>query len=154
MTMQTLSQLGAIAKARLSGRSWWAVRFVDGTEWYEFQSGADWLHLTERGQRGLVEVRLYCPNGQVAVLGGPDLAGRCFQLHGAQVNIGGGTRGRYMLWQAIGRKDAPDGTCTLYAWEPQPGRLVGPLVDNIHQMRYGGNLTGAGLCLDVLGVRL
>lgn len=102
--------------ARASGRSWWALRYHDGRLLHE--RDRDWSHCPATGRQRL---RLYCPNGEIAELGGDrEQRGRLFQLkvavrHGAP---SGALPSRTVLAHVIGRIHSPDGRCTLYAWEP------------------------------------
>lgn len=133
----------ATRKARLTGRSWWLVRYADGrvvNEW----DGPDWSLLP---RKGLVAVRLACPNGKVAELGNSvDASDRLFQLKVAVRTMGAG---KQVMAHVVGIVTGTDGACRCAAWEPDPGRLV-QFEDNAHAMRYQG--IGA-LSPDVLGLK-
>lgn len=132
----------AALRARITGRSWWRVRYSDGKlvdEW----SGMDWSLLP---RRGLVAVRLYCPNGQVAELGNTVEAGeRLFQFKGGMLM--GGLRAH--TYQLIGLVTGLDGQCTCAVWETGPQRLV-TFTDNVHAMQYENV---GRLAFDHLGIK-
>ena len=142
----------SVRVARQAGRSYWQVRYRDGTIINEWDAGADWPLLK---RQGLVEGRLVCPNGDVAVLGNSiEVSDRLFQfkIGVVQVSTGSGLQsGRLSIAQVMGIITKPDGTCTLYAWE-YPGRMVGPIQDTYPNLRYGGPVT-QGMSDDVLGVK-
>lgn len=140
------------ATVRLSGRSWWAVRYRDGriiNEW----DGCDWLDLP---RRGLIEGRLLCPNGQVAVLGNSEALGeRLYQFKTAHVSLGlaGGAQMRGTDAHIMGIITDTAGHCLQYVWEyADGGRLVGPLTDHIDAFEYGGPAT-RNLCWEHLRIR-
>lgn len=120
------------AAARTHRRSWWALLYRDGRIIHEWDADpgspnghADWPRLPFSGRQ---QLRLYCPNGQVATLGASvDNTGRLFQYKVAlrSVSVGGGAVGQQVLAHLIGmvRNDADDGSCVCYAWEPQPEPL-------------------------------
>jgi hypothetical protein len=138
----------ASLRARLSGRAWWVARYRDGREVGEWE--CDWTRLR---RQGLVELRLHCPNGQVAVLGNSAEAGeRLFQFKIARLAIGA----RLVEAQVIGLVRDTAGACVLWAWETEPRRLVGPLLDRWTGRgleRYGGVATRV-LSAEALGLRL
>ena len=118
--------------AKRTGRSWWAVRYVDGTvlrEW-EPDPGSpnkhrDWTRISGRGMQA---IRLYCPDGQVANLGATlDATDRIFQgkigTSSVRLDVGGGlgaVESRATLAHFIGIIENPNGDCTLYSWEILP----------------------------------
>lgn len=129
-------------QARLSNRSYWRLRYTDGRIIDERE--VDWSLAPTRGRMAL---QLVCPNGQQVVLGntqGSD--GRLWQL---KVAVRGAGAGRQVMAHVVGIINGTDGQTTLYAWEPDPGRLVGPLTDNVFALRY--QQIGA-LSPDVLGL--
>ena len=142
-------------RARLSGRSWWQVVYRSGKVISEWDAGADWLHLP---RKGIVEGRLICPDGKVAVLGNSEaLDERLYQFKVAHVSLGlaGGAQTRNVDAHIMGIVTDIHGNCKQYAWEYTPdgkGRLVGPMDDNLEHYRYGGPATHA-LCWPHLGVR-
>lgn len=177
-----------IWRARLAGRSYWGVRLWDGTLRCEWEPGADWLQLVEQGQRGIREAYLFCPSGQVAVLGDADVQGRQCDLRGRLFQFkhalrplatitngpGGPLPPPRETFQALGRVDAPNGDCTLYAWEYEPGslfraqvgsltvriadqgrgRLVGPIPSNLERLGFAGTFPGVNLAFAHLGTAL
>lgn len=120
----------ATAKLRSSvgRRSYWQARYKDGkivSEW-----DIDWSLLP---RKGLVEVRLVCPNGEVAVLGNPvDASDRVFQFKSAVARAGASTE---TMAHVIGIITSTNGDCKCAAWEPVPGRLV-TFDDNVWDMKY------------------
>lgn len=138
----------AALRARVTGRSWWAVRFHGGkiiTEWQR-----DWLDVPKKGRQS---IRLYCPNGQVAELGndGGDATDRIFQFKRAfaQVSIGAGGSGRGTSAHVIGMIHGTDGQCTCWRWDYFMHRLV-KWEDNANHMLWDhvGRLENA-----VLGIK-
>lgn len=130
--MSILSLLDPAAlRARVTGRSWWMVRYRDGQTVNEWD-GPDWSLLP---RTGLQAVRLYCPNGQVAELGNSvDASDRLFQLKVAVASAGAG---RQQLAHLIGIVTGTDGQCQVAAWEPEPGRLL-TFEDNVFHFAYHG----------------
>lgn len=133
----------AALRARATGRAYWRVRYRDGrivNEW----DGCDWSLLP---RAGMIAVRLYCPNGQIAELGNSvDASDRLFQLKGATLAAGRGSRTDFQL---IGIVTGTDGQCQCVSWEYNPGRLV-KFNDNVWQMRYA--VIGR-LAFDRIGIR-
>jgi hypothetical protein len=142
--------LAAKARAGVRRRAYWQVRYRDGTVVSEWER--DWLDLP---RTGLVACRLVCPNGRVGEVGnGVDASDRLFQFKVARAAAG---LGRATVAHVIGILNAPDGACTLFAWEPEGGSdgrgiLRGPLRDNWHALAYGDG-TIRGLSAAVLGAR-
>ena len=129
-------------RARLTGRSFWALRYTDGR--IVTEGDIDWSLAPLRGRQ---QLRLYCPSGEVAELGNTtDATGRLFQLKVAVRGMGGG---KEVLAHLIGIITGPDGACRCAAWEPDPGRLI-QFDDNVNAMRYQG--IGA-LAFDHVGIR-
>lgn len=143
-----------ILRARLAGRSFWAVRFTDGRIVHEWDPDpgspnkhADWARLPYEGRQKL---RLYCPNGVFAELGDTrDCTGKLFQLKVGLMTAG---LGRGTLAHLIGMVHGLNGEAICYAYEIQPdgsGVLRGPFEDSVYGMRYH-NL--GKLNADVLGI--
>ena len=125
-------------RARLQGRSFWALRYTDGRVVTEGE--VDWSLAPAQGRQRL---RLYCPSGEVAELGNTtDATGRLFQLKVAVRDVA-------LMAHLIGIVTAPDGSCRCAAWEPDPGRLI-QFDDNVNAMQYHG--IGA-LAFDHVGIR-
>jgi len=114
-------------RARMAQRSYWALRYINGTVIHERE--IDWSLAPTEGRQSL---RLFCPNGQVAELGSSDATGRLFQLKVAVITMGGpsGT-----LAQVIGHVEQADGTCRYAAWEYGAKTLVTG-TDNVYRMSY------------------
>lgn len=120
--------------ARRTGRSWWALRYVDGTIIHEWDRDpgspnghADWPRLAMLGRLKRTQaLRLYAPNGKMAELGGDgDQTGKLFQFKVAvrYLRVGGpGDDGfpQEVLAHVIGIVTGYDGQCQLFAWEPLP----------------------------------
>ena len=139
LTIDSEAALGG-EHARRTGRSWWALRFTDGQILHEWDRDGgspsghmDWprLAMLER-LRWASALRLFCPNGQMAELGGDgDQTGRLFQFKVAvrQVRLGPTSitdESRQILAHVIGIVTGFDGQCLLYAWEPLPEPLPPP----------------------------
>ena len=132
---------GAI-RARLTGRSWWALKYVDGSILPEWRR--DWS-LAPRAHRA--SVRLYCPNGAVAQFGDTqDATGRLFQLKQSVIKTG---VGRSQLCHLIGYAYGTDGACQLAVWSYEHGQLE-TYHDNVNALAYGqiGKLSEDVLGLD------
>lgn len=132
-------------RARLAGRSYWRLRYTDGTVVSEWD--VDWSLAPRRGRQAL---RLMCPNGQIAELGdatGGNIDGRAFQLKDAIVSAGGlnGT-----LSHIVGLVDTTNGDCRWVAWLYGEHRLATGL-SNVHDFSYEGVPVGA-LAFDHLGI--
>jgi hypothetical protein len=121
-------------RARVTGRSWWRVRYADGTVINEWD-GPDWSLLP---RRGLVAVRL-CNS--------VDASDRLFQLKCGVRAVGRAKT--EALAHLIGIVHGINGESHCAAWEPDPGRLV-HFEDNVFQMSYQGI---GRLSADHLGIR-
>lgn len=128
-------------KARLSGRSLWAMLYGDGTVIHE--SERDWLDLPPTGRRS---IRLYAPNGQQVTLDdGRDATGRVFQLKVAVAGAGG----ERSTWaHLIGLVTHPDGTALCAVWDYRT-RTLHQFSDNAAMMCFE-NI--GPLCSDHLGL--
>lgn len=136
-----------LTRSKILNRSLWQVRYHDGKEISEWET--DWSLLP---RRGLVAVRLVCPDGMVGVLGNSvDASDRLFQMKiaYADVAMSGPGGGKSVTAQVIGMLKDTSGTVQCWAWETVPGRLVGPFLDNWFDFRYGGV---GPLSANVLGV--
>jgi hypothetical protein len=127
--------------ARLKGRSYWRMRFIDGRTIDE--RDVDWSLAPQRGRMAL---QLVCPDGQIAQVGNTqDSTGRLFQLKAGALT--GSTRSTDA--HLIGIVHGTDGQATVAAWEYGPKRLV-TFEDNVWNVRYRGI---GRLNFDVLGIR-
>ena len=158
MGLNLVSDLaGAI---RLSGRSWWEARYRDGrvvSEWSTTPRPADSFEpgggessrWEELGRKGLVGVRLLCPDGSVGELAATR-DGRLFQFKVGELRVGIGNSQPWCSAHVIGGILDADGRCICRAWETRPGRLI-EFADNVFDMRY----LGIGpLALENLGLRV
>lgn len=129
-----------------SGRPWWQVRYRDGrvvSEW-ESVGGPPHLPLAEVGagsrwedldRRGLIGIRLLCPDGTAAALEAKeDRKLFQFKLGGLSATTGGPHR-HWCDAAVIGAVLDSEGRCVCRAWETGPRRLVA-FEDNVHDMRY------------------
>lgn len=127
--------------ARITGRSYWRLRFTDGRTVDERE--VDWSLLPQRGRMAL---QLVCPNGKTAELGNTTSAeGRLFQFKAGTVSAGGAkTQDAHLIGIVTGM----DGQCHCAAYDYATARIV-QFDDNIFCMRYKniGRLSG-----DVLGI--
>ena len=116
-----------VARARVAQRSYWMLRYVDGTVIREWES--DWSALPLEGRQSL---RLLCPDGQIAELGSTDATGRLFQLKVAIITAGAwnGT-----VAQVVGLVEHEVGSCRYAAWDYEQGKLVTGN-DNVYAMQY------------------
>lgn len=142
-----LTQINEL-KFRMRGLSYWAARFKARGDVYEFD--CDWTDLPRQGLR---EVRLHCPDGQVAVLGNSvDLSDRAFQFKTAGLLVG---VGKQLLAHTIGILTGPNGEATTYTWDYVKRALVGPTQEILNQ---DGSLSSAGpmgrLHFDLLGAKI
>lgn len=130
-------------QAKRTGRSWWALRYTDGTiiqEW-DLDPGspnghADWPRVPKRGRQAL---RLFCPNGKMAEVGGTeDHTGRLFQFKVAarHIGVGVGAIGQEALAHVIGVISGLNGECTLFAWEIHP-EPIRPVIDDFKNAPTG-----------------
>lgn len=133
LTLDSEAAIGG-EHAKRTGRSWWALRYVDGTivrEWDRDPGSPnghqDWPRLAMLGRlKRTAALRIYCPNGRMAELGGEgDQTGKLFQLKVAvrYVRIGDGRPAggeQEVLGHVIGIVTGYDAQCQLFAWEPLP----------------------------------
>lgn len=147
---------------RHSGRSWWQARYSDGkvlSEWDTLggkillpMGGGKTSRWEEVPKKGMVGLRLLCPNGMCGELEAPE-GHRFIQLKvgGINVRMGMGTTAtRFCDAHIIGVVIDVDGNCLCRAWETQEHRLV-EFCDNVYAMRYRGI---GKLSLDVQQLRV
>lgn len=117
------------AMIRASGRSWWQCRYSDGkvlSEWDTF-TGKSLSSGTSRWEevpkKGMVGLRLLCPNGMAGELEAPE-GHRFFQLKLGHYNVtltfGGNTKtesSRSVDSHIIGVVRDAEGNCLCRAWE-------------------------------------
>lgn len=126
--------------ARLTGRPYWQAHYSHRDPIGEPE--CEWVDLPRDGMR---QLRLICPNGQVAVLG-DDVPGgigdRAFQFKQAVASIGvgpdaGRVGGRRTTAHVIGVVYSTKMDCRCFAWETGTKELVGPFIDNFEFFAYG-----------------
>jgi len=119
----------AALRARFSGRSYWRLRYTDGSVVNEWD--VDWSLAPLVGRQA---VRLYCPDGKVAELGstGVDCSGRLFQLKVGMLLAG---VGRFPVAQIVGQVVADSGECRCAAWNYQT-KSLSYFSDNFNAMQY------------------
>ena len=138
------------AMIRRSGKSWWQCRYSDGrvlSEWDTLGGKlplpfARFGHLSkweEIPKKGMVGIRLLCPNGMAGELEAPG-GFRFFQLKAGGMDVGIGFTGvnsvrRFCDAHIIGIVENTEGNCLCRAWETQERRLI-EFRDNIHNMKY------------------
>ena len=139
-----------VAMIKASGRSWWQARFSDGrilSEWetlinklrlpFQSNKSSRWEEVSKKGMIGL---RLLCPNGMAGELEAPE-GHKFFQLKagGVGVTMGftAGIKGlsRYCDAHIIGVVVNSEGDCVCRAWEMQEKRLI-EFQDNVYDMKY------------------
>jgi len=154
-----------VAMIRRSGRSWWQARYSSGKILSEWNTLTDKVGLPlgkgsssrweEIPKKGMVGIRLLCPNGMAGELEAPE-GFRFFQLKAGGMDVGigftGGATGvrRFCDAHIIGVVEDADGNCLCRAWETQERRLI-EFRDNIYNMKYR-NI--GKLNLDVQGIRV
>lgn len=133
-----------------SGRSWWQCRYSSGKVISEWDTLATKLKLpigdskTSRWEdipkKGMVGLRLLCPNGMAGELEAPE-GYRFFQLKvgGISLSMGfprdvQGVR-RFCDAHIIGVVADTQGNCLCRAWETGEKRLI-EFHDNIYNMKY------------------
>jgi hypothetical protein len=117
-----------VAYARLSGRSFWVMKFHDGTVIEEYRR--DWTELPRKGRQKL---RLVCPNGQVAELGtSHDNTGRFVQL---KLAVASTSMGRHTLAHLIGYLYGLNGETSFACWDYRTDTLR-TFVDNAYDCKW------------------
>jgi hypothetical protein len=130
-----------VIRARLTGRSQWALRYTDGSILAEWKR--DWSHAPRLHR---ASIRLYCPDGSCAQFGDTkDATGRLFQLH---QSVGLAGVGRPILCHIIGYAYGTNGECQIAVWNYEKRRLE-VAFDNVNAMAFG-NI--GKLSEDVLGL--
>ena len=153
------------AMIRHSGRSWWQARFSDGCIVAEWNTLTDKIKLPiskgnsskweEIPKKGMVGLRLLCPNGIAGELEAPE-GYRFFQLKAGGMDVGigftGGVAGvrRFCDAHIIGVVEDAEGNCLCRAWETKEKRLI-EFRDNVFKMEYRGI---GKLSLEVQGLRV
>lgn len=104
-------------------------------------------------KKGMIGLRLLCPNGMAGELEAPE-GHQFFQFKVGGVDVGMGSNSggvkRYCDAHVIGVVVNGNGDCLCRAWETKERRLI-EFRDNVFGMRYRG--VGA-LCLDVQQLRV
>jgi len=112
---------------RASGRSWWQCRYSDGrvlSEWDTLISNLLHSQRTSRWEeidkKGMIGLRILCPNGIAGELEAPE-GYRFIQLKHGGIDIGiGGAGRRYVDAHIIGVITDTEGNCFCRAWEEKP----------------------------------
>lgn len=124
-----------------SGRSWWQARYSDGkilAEWdtllgeplfpTSIGKSSRWEEVPKKGMIGL---RILCPNGMCGELEAPE-GHRFFQLKVGYLKVGKGqSTGKHLIGVVINSK----GDCFCRAWDYLTKQLV-QFTDNIFDMKY------------------
>jgi hypothetical protein len=140
--------------ARLSGRALWQARYRFHNEVDERACGWE-----EAPKIGMQELRLVCPNGEIAVLGNRQLNGEAGDISERSFHVGQaqrGTGGHERWLDLIGIVTGPGDQCTCYAWDYPLGQLVGKpagFVDHFSAMQAGHIFPLGKLDPYVLGVK-
>jgi hypothetical protein len=139
------------AMIRASGRSWWQARYFSGrvvSEWdtafskvlFPIVLASKTSRWEEVEKKGMVGLRLLCPNGMCGELEAPE-GFRFFQLKSGGIGVGIGFTGpaekvtRYCDAHIIGVVEDTEGNCLCRAWETQNRQLI-EFRDNIFNMQY------------------
>lgn len=149
--------LPPVVRARLRDSPLWELEYLDGSKIVEDRDH-DWATIPKDGTRKL---KMYCPTGQVAVVGNDvDATGRLFQFKIGAVTIGGEvTREQPLVVIGIvtdavsvayADKDEVSLSCTCWAWDPHTRDLV-HFFDTLPTMQFGGPVT-RHMNLAVIGV--
>ena len=145
---------------RESGRSWWQARYRDGrvvSEWattsepqtaFPFQGGES-SRWEELDRKGLIGLRLLCPDGSIGELAAAR-EGSLFQFKIGGITVGGPSPHQWCSAHVIGAVLDADGRSVCRAWETGLGRLV-EFEDNVYDMRY---FHIGPLALENLGLRV
>lgn len=146
-----------------SGRSWWQARYSDGKVLSEWDTLTGRIRLPlglgkssrweEAPKKGMVGLRLLCPNGMCGELEATEGC-RFIQLKAGGIDVGFGQKGaatrRYCDAHIIGAILNTEGNCFCRAWETKERRLI-EFYDNVFNMKYR-NI--GKLNLDVQGIRI
>lgn len=158
--MGVITALDLAGEIRASGRSWWQARYRDGrvvSEWattdgpqtaFALQDGAS-SRWEELDRRGLVGLRLLCPDGSIGELA-TAREGSMFQFKVGGITVGGPQPRQWCSAHVIGAVLGADGRSICRAWETGLGQLV-EFEDNVYDMRY---FHIGPLALENLGLRV
>jgi len=140
-----------------SGRSWWQARYSDGKVLSEWDTLTDKIKLPigngrtsrweEIPKKGMVGLRLLCPNGMAGELEAPE-GYRFFQLKVGGVMVG--MNGHYTDAHIIGVVENDNGDCFCRAWDYRLRQLI-EFRDNIYNMKF---CNVGRLSLEAQGVKL
>lgn len=142
-----------------SRRSWWQARYYGGKELAEWdtvlgvslprKATGRTSRWEETPKDGMVGLRLFCPNGQCAVLEASE-GRKFFQLKVGEVRLGQTLGKSSVKAHVIGVMLDSTGRCECYAWEPERGQLA-HFYDNVMSFSY--QKVGP-INLDAQGIRL
>jgi hypothetical protein len=120
-----------------SNRSWWQARYSSGkvvSEWSTLtSSNLGQTHWELIPKKGMVGLRLLCPNGMAGELAAPE-GYRFFQLKAGGTDVGPGG-GHYIDAHIIGVVEDHDGRCLCRAWDYHLNQLI-QFNDNIFAMKF------------------
>ena len=143
-----------------SGRSWWEARYSDGrvvSEWDTVPGviklpygaiggGSEWENASKKGMVGL---RLLCPNGMCGELEAPE-GWKFFQLKAGGVRIGGPKSGHFQTAHVIGVVENEAGDCLCRAWEDAEYSQFETITDvkrmEAAKKKYRVEVIGPGYC--------
>lgn len=132
------------AQYRIQGQSFWVAGYTSRDDIHEWD--CDWLLLP---RKGLVELRLHCPNGAIGVLGkrSAEMGDRFLQFKTAMRGAVNGTTAHVIGFRVDGTDQAD-----MYVWDYTTQQLLGPFRDSLETMAYGGGET-KHLSYEALGLR-
>ena len=135
---------------RHSGRSWWQARYSSGKVLSEWDTGVTLLDKTlfpllvnskssrweQVSKKGIVGLRLLCPNGIAGELEAPE-GFKFFQLKVGYFSIAIGKSGsnRSIGAHIIGVVQDAEGNCLCRAWDYRTRSLL-QFMDNIYEFKF------------------
>lgn len=127
-----------------SGRSWWEARYSSGKVISEWDTLTDKVKLpiglgkSSRWEladkKGMVGLRLLCPNGMAGELEAPE-GFKFFQLKSGGLMVGQVGGKHYIDAHIIGVVQDTEGKCLCRAWDYRLGQLL-RFEDNIYNMKF------------------
>jgi hypothetical protein len=148
-----------------TGRSFWQARYTDGRILSEWDTGQSWMSKNllpiflnsktsrweEVPKKGMIGLRLLCPNGMAGELEAPE-GYKFFQLKSGYFDLNMGAPGSQHSIRShiIGVVNDANGNCLCRAWDYQKKELL-QFNDNIYNMKFQ-NIGALGL--EVQGLRV